>query len=69
VSAPDSDPGTPRWEGRVGFVPDVAREMFGERLADFEIYFAGPPAMADAAMRMLIELKVPPDQVHYDQFY
>jgi toluene monooxygenase electron transfer component len=53
----------------VGFVPDIARQMFGEQLANFEIYFAGPPAMAEAVMRMLVELKVPPEQAHYDQFY
>jgi toluene monooxygenase electron transfer component len=69
VSAPETDPDSPPWQGHVGFVPDVARAMFGERLADFEIYFAGPPAMAEAVMRMLVDLKVPPGQVHYDQFY
>jgi toluene monooxygenase electron transfer component len=43
--------------------------MFGERLGEFEIYFAGPPPMAEAVMRTLVDLKVPPGQVHYDQFY
>ena len=57
------------WAGHVGFVPDVARALFGERLPEFEIYFAGPPAMGEAVMRMLVEAKVPPAQIHYDQFY
>lgn len=61
--------GSDGWTGHVGFVPDVARSLFGERLPEFEIYFAGPPAMAEAVMRMLVEAKVPPAQVHYDQFY
>jgi toluene monooxygenase electron transfer component len=69
VSMPDSDPDGTAWTGRVGFVPDVAKELFGDDLARFEIYFAGPPAMAEATMRMLVEMKVPPAQVHYDQFY
>jgi toluene monooxygenase electron transfer component len=69
VSAPDTDPLSPPWEGHVGLVPDIARTLFGERLAGFEIYFAGPPAMAEAVTRMLVESKVPPAQVHYDQFY
>jgi toluene monooxygenase electron transfer component len=69
VSMPDGDPDSPPWHGRVGLVPEVAREMFGARLAEFEIYFAGPPAMAEAVMRMLVDAKVPPAQVHYDQFY
>jgi toluene monooxygenase electron transfer component len=43
--------------------------MFGADLPRFEIYFAGPPAMAEAVTRMLVEMKVPPEQVHYDQFY
>jgi toluene monooxygenase electron transfer component len=59
----------PPWGGRVGFVPDVAKELFGETLPQFEIYFAGPPAMAEAVMRMVVEMKIPPAQVHYDQFY
>ncbi len=48
---------------------DIAQELFPERLADFEVYFAGPPPMVDALMRMLIAAKVPPAQIHYDQFY
>jgi toluene monooxygenase electron transfer component len=69
VSMADSDPDRATWKGHVGFVPDVARQMFGEDLPRFEIYFAGPPAMAEAVTRMLVEMKVPPEQVHYDQFY
>ena len=30
---------------------------------------AGPPAMAEAVMRLVVEKKIPPSQVHYDQFY
>jgi toluene monooxygenase electron transfer component len=64
VSVPD-----PTWSGLTGFVHDVVREAHGDRLADFEIYFAGPPAMGEAMQRMLFEAKVPTDQVHFDQFY
>jgi toluene monooxygenase electron transfer component len=69
VSMPESDAASPPWTGRVGFVPDIAKELFGDKLPNFEIYFAGPPAMADAVMQMIVEMKVPPAQVHYDQFY
>jgi toluene monooxygenase electron transfer component len=69
VSAPESDPYSPPRKGRIGLLPDVAREVFGEHLADFEIYFAGSPAMAEAVIRMLVELRVPLNQVHYDRFY
>jgi toluene monooxygenase electron transfer component len=64
ISEPD-----PQWQGLTGFVHDVVRDAHGDRLADFEIYFAGPPAMGTAMQRMLHEAKVPTDQVHFDQFY
>jgi toluene monooxygenase electron transfer component len=57
------------WTGSVGYLHEVALERFGHRLADMEIYFAGPPAMAQAVQRMLLDAKVPPQQVHFDQFY
>jgi toluene monooxygenase electron transfer component len=68
VSAPESDPET-TWTGRVGFVHAVAQEMHGEKLPEFEVYFAGPPPMAEAVQKMLVEMKVPQSQAHFDQFY
>jgi toluene monooxygenase electron transfer component len=68
VSRPESDPAA-MWEGRCGLIHDVTREIFGGRLRDFEIYFAGPPAMAKAVLTMLHERNVPPEQLHFDQFY
>jgi toluene monooxygenase electron transfer component len=64
ISEPD-----PAWSGLTGFVHDAVRDTHGDRLADFEIYFAGPPAMGEAMQRMFFEVKVPMDQVHFDQFY
>ncbi len=57
------------WKGARGFVHDVARDFVGERWADFEYYFAGPPPMAQAVQQMLIEKRVPYPQVHFDSFY
>ncbi len=68
ISMPD-DPAAQGWAGPAGFVHDVAEKMFGEKLAGMEIYFAGPPPMAQAVMRMLIKAKVPASQMHFDQFY
>jgi toluene monooxygenase electron transfer component len=68
ISHPELAEGQP-WDGRVGLIHNVTRDMFGERLADFEIYFAGPAAMGKAVQKMLFELKVPPEQVHFDEFY
>jgi toluene monooxygenase electron transfer component len=52
-----------------GFVHDRVRRDFGDRFADFEFYFAGPPPMAEAVQRMLIDARVPFPQVHFDSFY
>jgi toluene monooxygenase electron transfer component len=57
------------WTGAVGYLHEVALERFGAQLPGFETYFAGPPAMALAVQRMLVDAKVPSGQVHFDQFY
>lgn len=68
ISMPELDTaGT--WKGRVGFVHEYAKETLGENLCDYEFYFAGPPAMATAVQRMLIQSKVPFAQIHFDQFF
>ena len=64
VSMPESG----NWSGLTGFVHDVAAQTFGDGLKDMEIYFAGPPMMAEAVMRLVVEKKIPTTQVHYDQF-
>ncbi|MDO8437869.1 MAG: 2Fe-2S iron-sulfur cluster-binding protein [Nitrosomonadaceae bacterium] len=61
--------GEPAWPGTVGYLHDVAQQRFGAGLAQMEIYFAGPPVMAQALQRMLLAEKVPFAQVHFDQFY
>lgn len=68
ISMPDPDKPS-EWGGLVGFVHDIANNMFGDKLKDMEIYYAGPPAMGEAIMRLIVEKKIPPAQVHYDQFY
>lgn len=57
------------WDGHTGFIHDVAHEIFGDSIRDKEIYFAGPPLMAQAVQKLLFELKVPPEQIHFDEFY
>lgn len=66
VSAPDT---ATDWPGRVGFVHEVVADVLQGTLHVFEYYFAGPPAMALAVQRMLIEAKVPMAQMHFDQFF
>lgn len=52
-----------------GFVHEAALRLHGAALREMEIYFAGPPVMAQAVQRMLLEAGVPPTQQHFDQFY
>lgn len=68
LSEPQAD-SVETWEGATGFVHEIARAFIGERWADFEYYFAGPPPMAQAVQQMLIEKRVPFPQVHFDSFY
>lgn len=63
------DPASAAWSGETGFVHEVASKLFGEDLSGFEVYFAGPPLMAQAVMKTLIKGKVPAAQMHFDQFY
>lgn len=67
LSMVDAD--APQWSGKTGFIHEIARDFIGERWAQFEYYFAGPPAMAEAVQRMLIDKRVPYPQVHFDSFY
>mgnify|MGYP000314747656 CR=1 FL=1 len=53
----------------MAFLHDAALSLHGPKLKDMEIYFAGPAAMATAVQRMLLDAQVPPDQMHFDQFY
>ena len=63
------NPASAGWNGHTGFVHDAAEKLFGDQLAHMEVYFAGPPPMAQAVMKMLIKAKVPAGQMHFDQFY
>jgi toluene monooxygenase electron transfer component len=52
-----------------GYVHEVVGLLYGAQLPAMEIYFAGPPLMAQALLKLLVERKVPMEQVHFDQFY
>jgi toluene monooxygenase electron transfer component len=63
-----SDP-SDGWNGPTGFIHEVVKEHLGERLSEFEIYFAGPPPMAKAMQIMLHEAGVEPERMHFDEFF
>lgn len=58
------------WTGETGFVHESVIRHFGDRVKDHEIYFAGPPPMATALQSaLMIEMKVPFEQIHFDRFF
>lgn len=57
------------WPGHRGFVHENVLATIGGLAAEFEYYFAGPPAMTQATQRLLMKNKVPLSQMHFDAFY
>jgi len=58
------------WAGATGFVHEAVATALGERVREMEVYFAGPPPMAEAMQRMLmVDLGVPFGQIHFDRFF
>jgi len=59
------------WTGEVGFVHEVLRERYlAEHPApeECEYYLCGPPLMIQATRRMLDELGVETERIHFDDF-
>jgi toluene monooxygenase electron transfer component len=57
------------WHGAHGFVHKVATEHLGGKIAECEIYFAGPAVMSAAVQEMARGFGVPQERVHFDEFY
>jgi CDP-4-dehydro-6-deoxyglucose reductase, E3 len=55
------------WEGRRGLVHAAVIEDH-PRLADYDVYAAGPPAMVEAIRHEFLEAGLPPDQLFFDSF-
>ncbi len=65
-----ADAHSPLMAGQMsGFAHEAVEALWGDRLANMEIYFAGPPLMAQSLLKVLLDRKVPMNQVHFDQFY
>ncbi|HMP75931.1 MAG TPA: NADH:ubiquinone reductase (Na(+)-transporting) subunit F [Kiritimatiellia bacterium] len=60
------------WTGPTGNIHDILREHYlanHPNLAEVEFYLCGPPAMMQAARRMLMEdFSIAPSQIAYDEF-
>ena len=65
-----SAPGAEGWSGATGFVHDHLARTLPAPLAGYEFYFAGPPPMTQALQEMLmVEHRVPFEQIHFDRFF
>ena len=69
VSVPALAEGTD-WNGEFGFVHELLPRKLPRPLPEYEYYFAGPPPMIEATIRLLVaENKVPQSQLHFDRFF
>lgn len=67
VSMPGDDNA---WQGETGFVHQAMVRILPAALANYEFYFAGPPPMTQALQELLmLEGKVPFQQIHFDRFF
>ncbi len=58
------------WAGAQGLLHEALAKRLGEDSAAREYYVSGPPPMVDAVVRLLVlERKVPVEQIHYDRFF
>ncbi|MFM2111897.1 MAG: hypothetical protein RLZZ271_557 [Pseudomonadota bacterium] len=61
---------TPDWNGKTGFVHQALSHVLSQPLNTCEFYFAGPPPMTQALQEMLmVEHRVPFQQIHFDRFF
>jgi len=58
------------WDGHIGFIHELVEKELSSSLANYEYYFCGPPPMTLAVQKMLmLEHKVPLEQLHFDRFF
>lgn len=69
ISMPELDE-SGSWNGERGFVHELMERTLRVNLAAYEYYMAGPPPMVQAALKLLmVDHKVPSQQIHYDRFF
>lgn len=69
ISEPEAE-ASKHWDGPLGFIHDLVFQTLSKPLDQYEFYFCGPPVMIDTLSRiLLVEHRVPFEQVHYDRFY
>jgi Na+-transporting NADH:ubiquinone oxidoreductase subunit F len=64
VGSPEEGDG---WAGETGLVTEAVQRQFKD-LSGHEGYLCGGPGMIDAAIKVLVALKMPPQKIYYDKF-
>jgi Na+-transporting NADH:ubiquinone oxidoreductase subunit F len=62
---------TDKWDSHTGFIHQVVKDEYLvkiENIEDLQFYLCGPPAMTEAALKMLRELNVTDRQIRFDEF-
>jgi CDP-4-dehydro-6-deoxyglucose reductase len=57
-----------RWTGRTGVVHEAVLADLGDRLAGFDVYASGPPAMIDTVQHEFTARGLPREQLFFDSF-
>lgn len=57
------------WHGSVGMLHEIVETGLPEPWSEKRFYIAGPPAMVDAVVKLLLARGVSVDQMIYDRFY
>ncbi|TBR10779.1 MAG: 2Fe-2S iron-sulfur cluster binding domain-containing protein [Rugosibacter sp.] len=61
---------TEGWQGEQGFIHEVMQKKLAAGFENYEFYCCGPPPMTDAIQRLLLlDKRVPAQQLHFDRFY
>jgi CDP-4-dehydro-6-deoxyglucose reductase len=64
-----SELGASAWDGRTGLVHEAVLDDLGDRLAGFDVYASGPPAMIEAIRHTFTEqYALPREQLFFDSF-
>ncbi len=69
IPALSAEPESSSWQGRRGFVPDVAKGCFDEKFGGNIVYLCGPPSMVDACIMMLTRSHLVRRDLYTENFY
>ncbi|MBX2835511.1 MAG: 2Fe-2S iron-sulfur cluster binding domain-containing protein [Gammaproteobacteria bacterium] len=57
------------WSGPTGYIHDVVNNSLSDQLLKRDIYFAGPAVMSAALQKMAYDMKIPIENMYFDEFF